>query len=77
MQCARRGFPVSGSEAMAIVTLLQFAEALQLNMKAAVKDDLDWYQRFMPLSEMVFMCACVSEPADLFSLYLMVVPFLV
>lgn len=53
LQCALRGFPVTGSEAMAIVTLLQFAEALQLNMKAALKDDQDWYQRFMPLSEMV------------------------
>ncbi|KAL0400541.1 UNVERIFIED_CONTAM: Endonuclease MutS2 [Sesamum latifolium] len=31
IKCARRGFPVSGSEAMALVTLLQFADALQLN----------------------------------------------
>ncbi|KAL0299738.1 UNVERIFIED_CONTAM: Endonuclease MutS2 [Sesamum radiatum] len=52
IKCARRGFPVSGSEAMALVTLLQFADALQLNVKAAIKEDSDWFRRFMPLSEM-------------------------
>lgn len=56
MQCARRGFPITGSEAMAIVSLLQFAETLQLNIKTAVKDDPEWYQRFMPVSEMVHTC---------------------
>ncbi|KAL0299741.1 UNVERIFIED_CONTAM: Endonuclease MutS2 [Sesamum radiatum] len=37
---------------MALVTLLQFADALQLNVKAAIKEDSDWFRRFMPLSEM-------------------------
>ena len=53
IQCAKRDSPVTGSEAMALVALLQFAEALQFNLKAAVKQDADWYQRFMPLSEKV------------------------
>ncbi|XP_022890401.1 uncharacterized protein LOC111405654 isoform X2 [Olea europaea var. sylvestris] len=38
---------------MALVSLLQFAEALQLNVKAATKKDSEWYQRFMPLSGMI------------------------
>ncbi|XP_022890400.1 uncharacterized protein LOC111405654 isoform X1 [Olea europaea var. sylvestris] len=53
IQCAGSGFPVSGDEAMALVSLLQFAEALQLNVKAATKKDSEWYQRFMPLSGMI------------------------
>lgn len=53
MQHARRGLHVGGNEALALVVLLQFAETLQLNVKAAIKDDADWLQRFMPLSEMV------------------------
>ncbi|XP_011075908.1 uncharacterized protein LOC105160289 [Sesamum indicum] len=61
IKCARRGFPVSGSEAMALVTLLQFADALQLNVKAAIKDDSDWFRRFMPLSEMI-MELVISQP---------------
>ncbi|XP_028116081.1 uncharacterized protein LOC114313858 isoform X5 [Camellia sinensis] len=52
IQHAQRGLPVNGSEAMAIVALLQFAENLQLNLKAAIKEDTEWYQRFMPLAEM-------------------------
>ncbi|KAL0317936.1 UNVERIFIED_CONTAM: Endonuclease MutS2 [Sesamum angustifolium] len=61
IKCARRGFPVSGSEAMALVTLLQFADALQLNVKAAIKEDSDWFRRFMPLSEMI-MELFISQP---------------
>ncbi|KAL0304472.1 UNVERIFIED_CONTAM: Endonuclease MutS2, partial [Sesamum radiatum] len=61
IKCARRGFPVSGSEAMALVTLLQFADALQLNVKAAIKEDSDWFRRFMPLSEMI-MELVISQP---------------
>lgn len=53
MQHARRGLHVGGNEALALVVLLQFAETLQLNVKAAIKDDADWLQRFMPLSEMI------------------------
>ncbi|EYU45307.1 hypothetical protein MIMGU_mgv1a005150mg [Erythranthe guttata] len=50
---ARKGVPVTGSEAMALSGLLKFAEALQVNVKAAIKADSDWFMRFMPLSELV------------------------
>ncbi|XP_060204026.1 uncharacterized protein LOC132632204 isoform X2 [Lycium barbarum] len=53
IQIARRGFPVSGTEAMNVVALLQFVEMLQSNVKAAIKQDAEWYQRFMPLTEMI------------------------
>lgn len=53
MQHARRGLHVGGNEALALVVLLQFAETLQFNVKAAIKDDADFLQRFMPLSEKV------------------------
>ncbi|KAK4384794.1 Endonuclease MutS2 [Sesamum angolense] len=39
-----------------------FAEdALQLNVKAAIKEDSDWFRRFMPLSEMI-MELFISQP---------------
>lgn len=44
---------MSGNEARAIVTLLQSAEILQGDLKAAIKEDKDWYGRFMPLTELV------------------------
>lgn len=50
---ARRGLPLDANEAMALLSLLQFVEALQLSLKAAIKQDSDWYKQFMPLSEMV------------------------
>ncbi|KAG5617398.1 hypothetical protein H5410_017222, partial [Solanum commersonii] len=53
IRVARRGFPVSGTEALNVVALLQFVEMLQANVKAAVKQDAEWYQRFMPLTEMI------------------------
>ncbi|XP_073125722.1 uncharacterized protein [Henckelia pumila] len=53
IRCAQRGSPVSGSEALALLALLQFAEMLQLNIKAATKEDSDWYGRFLPLSAMI------------------------
>ncbi|KAK6926114.1 MutS2 and Smr-associated SH3 domain [Dillenia turbinata] len=53
LQHARRGLPVEGSEAMAVVALLEFSEALQSNLKAAIKEDAEWYKKFMPLSEMI------------------------
>lgn len=53
IKVARRGFPVSGTEALNVVALLQFVEMLQSNVKAAIKQDAEWYQRFMPLTEMV------------------------
>ncbi|XP_021274369.1 uncharacterized protein LOC110409354 isoform X2 [Herrania umbratica] len=50
---ARRGLPIDANEAMALVSLLQFIETLQLNLKAAIKEDSDWYKQFIPLSEMI------------------------
>ncbi|XP_050237449.1 uncharacterized protein LOC126687114 [Mercurialis annua] len=50
---ARRGFPISANEAIAVVSLLEYADVLQLNLKAAIKEGADWYNRFMPLSEMI------------------------
>lgn len=47
---------MSGSEAMALVALLRLAETLQLNVKAAIKEDSDCFRRFMPLSELVPYC---------------------
>ncbi|KAJ0102600.1 hypothetical protein Patl1_05536 [Pistacia atlantica] len=53
VQHSRRGLPLRGDEALAVVSLLQFLENLQLNLKAAVKEDAEWYTRFMPLSELI------------------------
>ncbi|KAK8481618.1 hypothetical protein V6N13_077196 [Hibiscus sabdariffa] len=50
---ARRRLPLHASEAVALASLLQFVEALQLSLKAAIKQDSDWYKQFMPLSEMI------------------------
>lgn len=50
---ARRGTPVVGQEAMAVAVLLQFAEALQTNIKGAIKENADMLDRFMPLAELV------------------------
>ena len=44
---------MDGNEAMAVVSLLECAENLQINLKAALKEDADWYRRFMPLTEVV------------------------
>ncbi|KAK4273808.1 hypothetical protein QN277_017134 [Acacia crassicarpa] len=53
IQNARRNRPVNGFEALAIVALLQLAETLLVNLKAAIKEDTDWYSRFMPLTEVI------------------------
>ncbi|KMT16438.1 hypothetical protein BVRB_3g050620 isoform B [Beta vulgaris subsp. vulgaris] len=50
---ARRGTPVVGQEAMAVAVLLQFAEALQTNIKGAIKENADMLDRFMPLAELI------------------------
>ncbi|KAE8661984.1 hypothetical protein F3Y22_tig00113721pilonHSYRG00041 [Hibiscus syriacus] len=50
---ARRLLPLDANKAMALLSLLQFFEALQLSLKAAIKQDSDWYKQFMPLSEMI------------------------
>ncbi|KAK1311639.1 hypothetical protein QJS10_CPA07g01019 [Acorus calamus] len=38
---------------MAVVGLLELGERLQNTLKAALKEDSDWYNRFMPLAEMI------------------------
>ncbi|XP_056160291.1 uncharacterized protein LOC130134382 isoform X1 [Syzygium oleosum] len=53
IQRARRDSPMSGHEAIAVASLLQFADTLQLNLRAAIKEDADWHGRFMPLSEVI------------------------
>ncbi|KAL2317545.1 hypothetical protein Fmac_031421 [Flemingia macrophylla] len=53
IQHARRSIPVSGYEARAVVALLLCAETLQGDLKAAIKEDKDWYSRFMPLTEVI------------------------
>ncbi|XP_044497942.1 endonuclease MutS2 isoform X2 [Mangifera indica] len=50
---SRRVLPLRGDEALAVVSLLEFVEKLQLNLKASVKEDAEWYTRFMPLSELI------------------------
>lgn len=53
IQNAQRSVPVTGYEARAILALLQCADTLQGDLKAAIKRDKDWYNRFMPLTEVV------------------------
>ncbi|RYQ91828.1 hypothetical protein Ahy_B09g097867 isoform B [Arachis hypogaea] len=49
----RRSMPVNGYEARVVMALLQCAETLQGDLKVAIKEDKDWYSRFMPLTEVV------------------------
>lgn len=49
----RGGLPINANEAMAVAAILESAYFLQLNLKAAIKEDADWYNRFMPLSQLV------------------------
>ncbi|KAK7301021.1 hypothetical protein RJT34_11876 [Clitoria ternatea] len=53
IQHARRSVPQIGSEARAVLALLQCAETLQGDLKAAIKEDKDWHDRFMPLTEVI------------------------
>ncbi|PRQ60619.1 putative endonuclease MutS2, P-loop containing nucleoside triphosphate hydrolase [Rosa chinensis] len=53
IQRARRSSAVEGIEAVAVMELLQYAEHLQSNLKGAIKEDAEWYRRFMPLSEVI------------------------
>lgn len=57
----RRASSLSPIEALAVVALLQFSETLQLNLKAAIKEDVDWYIRFMPLTQMVLLFWVLSN----------------
>jgi hypothetical protein len=53
-----RGFVIDGKEALAIAALLQFCDGLQTMLKTALKEDAEWYTRFMPLTQMV---SCIPE----------------
>ncbi|KAI3884208.1 hypothetical protein MKW92_006447 [Papaver armeniacum] len=53
LRSAMRNMPIQGKEALAVASLLQFTEILQLNLKVAVKEDSEWYNRFLPLTEMI------------------------
>lgn len=48
-----RGSPLNGTEAMAVVGLIKYADALQVTLKTAVKEDSEWYSRFVPITPMV------------------------
>ncbi|XP_076930477.1 uncharacterized protein LOC143595323 [Bidens hawaiensis] len=61
IQHAHRGFPVDGVEAVALVTMLQLVDSLQMNLKEAIKEDSDWLRRFMPVAEMI-MDMSVNRP---------------
>ncbi|KAL0923700.1 hypothetical protein M5K25_007767 [Dendrobium thyrsiflorum] len=50
---ASKGFPISGLEAIAVACLIEFAENLQATFEGAVKEDAAWYNRFMPLAEVM------------------------
>ncbi|XP_068635068.1 uncharacterized protein [Aristolochia californica] len=50
---ASRGLPMNGVEALAVGNLLQLADILQSSLKASIKEDADWYNRFLPLSEAI------------------------
>lgn len=50
---ARRRLSLRTDQALEVASLLRFFENLQLDLKAAIKQDGDWYKRFMPLSELV------------------------
>ncbi|XP_004490531.1 uncharacterized protein [Cicer arietinum] len=53
IQNARRTIPVTGYEARAVLSLLQCADTLQGDLKATIKQNRDWYSRFMPLTEVI------------------------
>lgn len=53
IQSARRTILVTGYEANAVLALLQTADTLQGDLKATIKQDKDWYSRFMPLTEVI------------------------
>ncbi|XP_011653396.1 uncharacterized protein LOC101220812 isoform X2 [Cucumis sativus] len=50
---AQRSLAMDGNEAIAIAALLQFADMLQFNLKTAIKEDVDWSTRFMPLTNVI------------------------
>ncbi|XP_038977057.1 endonuclease MutS2 isoform X2 [Phoenix dactylifera] len=62
---ASRGSLLDGREAIAVLSLILFAENLQITLKTAVKENANWYNRFMPLSEMIMDVAISRSFAKL------------
>ncbi|KAL1206575.1 DNA mismatch repair protein MSH1 [Cardamine amara subsp. amara] len=52
---AQRRISLRADQSLEVASLLRFFESLQLDLKAAIKQDGDWYKRFMPLSEMIML----------------------
>ncbi|EFH42275.1 DNA mismatch repair muts family protein [Arabidopsis lyrata subsp. lyrata] len=50
---AKRRLSLRADQALEIASLLRFFDTLQFDLKAAIKQDGDWYKRFMPLSELI------------------------
>ncbi|XP_057859458.1 uncharacterized protein LOC131068309 isoform X2 [Cryptomeria japonica] len=48
-----RGFVMDGKEALAIAALLQFSTGIKNTLKIALEEDAQWYNKFMPLTEMI------------------------
>ncbi|KAI9157709.1 hypothetical protein LWI28_026711 [Acer negundo] len=53
IQHAHRTLPLDPNQALALVSLLEFSHNLQLTLKSAIKEDSDWYTRFMPLTHLI------------------------
>ncbi|KAL6641294.1 hypothetical protein ACP70R_019475 [Stipagrostis hirtigluma subsp. patula] len=53
IHCVSGGAVLKGLEAMAVASLMQFVESLQVNIKAAMKQDEDSHSRLTPLTETV------------------------
>ncbi|KAK0593394.1 hypothetical protein LWI29_035943 [Acer saccharum] len=52
IQHAHRTLPLDPNQALALVSLLEFSHNLQLTLKSTIKEDSDWYTRFMPLTHL-------------------------
>ncbi|CAA7049121.1 unnamed protein product [Microthlaspi erraticum] len=58
---AQRRISLRADQALEVASLLRFFENLQIDLKAAIKQDGDWYKRFMPISEMI-MQPVINRP---------------
>ncbi|KAJ0246224.1 DNA mismatch repair protein MutS [Hirschfeldia incana] len=57
----KRKMSLRADQALEVASLLRFFDNLQLDLKAAIKQDGDWYKRFMPISEMI-MLPVINRP---------------
>ncbi|CAO2821413.1 unnamed protein product [Amaranthus hypochondriacus] len=63
---AQRASPVTGQEAISVAGVLQFAEVLQSNIKAAIKENADLLDRFLPLADLVNLWGTLCKLEQLF-----------